>query len=244
MGLEELATPDPDHTFPICLGLIHRSEAFHPDTFRGSGIHPQWGPRNLFEFSYFPASRSIAPTASSVMVADRNTRWTMVNLYPFDWPPGAAYQVDLHHDGATRTLSLEIRDGDTLMAGGSTQISSSFGEFHLDALSLHSYSGAHQPSGYGGQVLARGWIDDLAWEVPIPPTSSLTYQSTTEGWILSIPIATGWTPVLEVSHSLPSWSPSPNSEPRLDANTAWIFTPTFPAPDQGPVFYRVTWTRP
>lgn len=244
MGLEEVETPNPDQTFPICLGLVHRNEAFHPETFRGSGIHPQWGPRNLFEFSYFPASQSIAPTASAVLVGDRNTRWSMVNLFPFDWAPGAAYQVDLQHDGTTRTLSLEIRDGDTLIASGSTQIGSSFGEFHLDTLSLHSYSGDHQPSGYGGQVWARGWVDDLAWELPAPPISSLTYHPTAEGWTLSIPIAPGWTPVLEVSHSLPFWSPSSNTKPRFEGDAVWIFTPPVPAQDQGPVFYRVTWTRP
>lgn len=240
LGLEEIATLDPDATFPISIGLIRREDALTTHFFRGAGVNPTWGPRNLVEFAYFPASRSITPTLSATAVASNNLRWAMVNLFPFEIATGASLDVELQFHSVPQTLTLTITRDGVPWAHGTTSVPAAFGEFRVDAVSVTSYSGDHQPAGYGGHVKARGWIDDLEVEYTDPPDGPLTIATESRALRLSIPAPESWVPALQVTTDFSQWSAATETAVREASEWRWQLNPS----DSAARFFRILWRRP
>lgn len=239
--LDELRTDSPDTTFLLAFGLLRRNDTRATNYFRGAGLNPAWGPRSLLEFDYFPASRSITPTFSAVAVGTNNLRWAMANLFPCELTPGDRYRIHLAFTAADQTLRLAIERNGESWCSGSTRLDDRFGDFRLDAFSVTSYSGDHQPAGYGGGLFARGWIDDLEIEHPDPPAPRLalvpgTGPETVRFVATAVP---GWTPSLERSIDWTRWEPT-DAAP---AGTGpWTFVD--PSPPAGHAVYRLRLERP
>lgn len=220
--LDEIQTASPDATFQLALGLLRESDTRATNFFRGAGVNPAWGPRNLIEFDYFPASRAITPTFSAVAVATNNLRWATANLFPFELTTGNRYRLALAYTAADRTLRLTVeRDGEP-WCDGSVRLDDRFGDFRVDAFSVTSYSGDHQPAGYGGQLVARGWLDDLEIEYPDPPAPRLAIVSdpTAPGLRITSGVLAGWTPHLDRTRDWVNWDelPAPTVEEGV-----WVF---------------------
>lgn len=223
--LADLATESPATTFQLAVGLQRHADAVSSNFFRGAGINPTWGPRNLVEFDYFPASQSIAPSLSAVAVATQNTRWATLDLFPFELEVGRTYDIELRHEAADATLHLQVhRDGEPL-AQGSTVLSAGFGDFRVDTFSVSSYSGDHQPAGYGGHLLAHGTIDDVFVEFPTPPRPVLEIRrsgsSSSPTLTPTLAAVPGWTPILERQNGSAPWEALPIT-PEL-SNDRWTF---------------------
>ncbi|MCC7376251.1 MAG: hypothetical protein IT581_16450 [Verrucomicrobiales bacterium] len=240
LGLDDIATADPNTTFPISIGLIRRTDALGTNSFRGAGVNPTWGPRNLMEFAYVPASRSITPTLSATAVASHNLRWSMVNLFPFELTPGAAFEVELQFTSASQTLAMAVTQNGAPWAQGSTILPASFGEFRLDAVSINSYSGEHQPAGYGGQVIAHGWIDDVEIQYSEPPTTPLNLTSEAGAVVLQVTSPPQWNPALELSADLHQWAPAATVANHEADTWRWKLS----AHSQPAAFFRLRWERP
>lgn len=238
--LDAIATESPESTFQIALGLVRQADAQAADFFRGAGIHPLWGPRNLVEFDYFPASASIAPTLSAIAVASHNTRWATLDLFPFELRPGTPYDLEVRHDAIAARLHLAVGEAGTPLAQGSVALSAGFGDFRLDAFAVTSYSGDHQPAGYGGQVLALGRIDDLEIEFPSPPRVRLEARRVGNDILVALPTVTGWIPILERRRETSDWIPL--DEPPAPSEGGWEFRDS--ASPHAAALYRIRWERP
>jgi len=238
--LDDIATESPEATFPLALGLIGRTQAFSPASFRGAGIHPTWGSRNLLEFAYFPPSTTITPTFSTVAVATNNTRWATLDLFPLELDTGATYDIEVRHDATAFTLSLRALRNGLPFAEGVKALSSGFGDFRLDAFSVTSYSGDHQPAAYGGQMLAHGFVDDLELEFPAPPRPILEVLAPGGLPRISLPSIPSWTAFLERRDGDVSWVTIPVAAE--SSSGRWSFTDPFPPTDSA--LYRVRLERP
>ena len=243
LGLDEIRTASGGGTFQLAIGLLRQAEAFRPEFFRGAGTHPVWGPRNLVEFDYFPASAAITPTFSAVAVGSTNAYWdwATVDLFPFELDPGHRFEIRVRYEAAGGTLRLEVRRDGERIAEGSRVLGGRFGDFRVDAFSVTSYSGEHQPANYGGQILARGWVDEVEVTYPNPPAPAASIAVTDGGVRVGLgPVPDGWRPRLERSTDAGEWSRLPG-EAELTA-AGWSLVD--PAPPPGAALYRVNLDRP
>lgn len=238
--LDDVQAPAPDGSFQLAIGLLRRADAFETNFFRGAGVNATWGVRNIVEFDYFPASSSIASTFSSVAVGTNNLRWTFLDIFPLEMTPGEWFRVEVAVYPDEQRLELRVEQDGELVGTRSVPFSSSFTDFRVDAFSVTSYSGEHQPANYGGQILAHGWVDDIAITFPEPPKPSLALTSVGPAVRISLTGREGWVPRLERSQDLQSWS-------ALDAESSqngdqWELTDNSPPPDGAA--YRVQLLRP
>lgn len=197
LQIDELQTPGGNGSFQLALGLLHRQRAFAPEMRRGSGVHPATGPKDLVEFNYFPAAGPIASTFAAVAIGTNNLRWTTLHAFPFELRPGQVYDLAVGFDAATQSLSLEVEQDGTPFLHESTPLVTGFTDFRVDAFSVTSYSGAGQPAGYGGDLFARGWVDDIHLVYPDPPRAELALTRLENAYELRFPSPPGWVPVLE-----------------------------------------------
>ncbi len=240
--LEELRTASPESSFQIALGLIRRAEARATNFFRGAGVNPAWGPRNLLEFDYFPGSQSITPTFSGVAVGTNNLRWAMVNLFPLALTPGDRFHVEMSFTAADQRLLLAVTRNGAPQGSGSIRLEERFGDYRLDAFSLTSYSGDHQPAGYGGQVFARGWVDDVEVDFPDPPLGRLRIARDVGGSLgFRAAVVPGWRARLEHQAPGDAWHLLPQ-EAAVDGDS-WVFQDP-PSALQPGGFYRLVLDRP
>ncbi|MGE3309860.1 MAG: hypothetical protein AB7O66_07815 [Limisphaerales bacterium] len=238
--LDDIATETPDTTFQLAFGLIRQTDAFSPSSFRGAGIHPAWGPRNLVEFDYFPASSSIASSFSAVAVATNNTRWATLDLFPYRLETGVRYEIEVAHEAADSRIHLRVKRDGLPFVEGWVVIAPNFGDFRLDAFSWTSYSGEHQPAGYGGQILAHGYVDDLELEFTPAPRAILEPSGPGGPLRISLPSISGWVPVLERRVGDYPWEPV-RADPETGSDR-WSFSDPDPPPTAA--FYRVRLERP
>jgi hypothetical protein len=229
LQITELSTGASGGTFQLAIGLIRRADAFKENFFRGAGVNPSHGPRNIVEFDYFPASATITPTLSVVAVATNNLRWATRNLFPFELVHGEPYRVEVSHRAAEGLLALDVSIRGEIFARGTVTIGSGFGDFRLDAFSITSYSGEHQPAGYAGEIQATGSLDDIELEFPDPPDTRITLSVDSQQRQISIPATAGWQPRLLRSEDVVSWTDIP-SEVRADAGKWILIDAAPPAP--------------
>ena len=240
LQLSDLQTTPGESTFQIAVGLVRQADSQSPGFFRGAGIHPIWGPRNLIEFDYFPPSEAVTATFSAVAVATNNARWAMVNRFPFELEPSVPHQIEIRHAATESQLELRVlRDGLPL-TGGTTHLDARFGDFRVDAFAVISYNGAHQPAGYGGQILAHGSIDDIEIEYPPGPKVVLQPSSPAEPATFAIESVPGWFPVLERRVEGGPWLALPANP--ISTDHGWRLTDTEPPPLSA--LYRARLERP
>lgn len=234
LRVSELATSSPQETFQIAFGLLRRTDAFRTNFFRGAGIHPLHGARNLVEFAYFPASETIAPTFSAVAVGTNYTRWATVDLFPLELILDEPFRVEVRFRKEGQVLSLRVqRDGEPY--GTREQVlATGLGDFRLDAFAIAAYSGEHQPAGYGGQIRARGSVDDVEIETPDPPRLAIELVRTPTANQVSLPVLEGWRPRLQRSRDLQGWDNLPIEA--IEASARWIF-------EDREVLTHATWYR-
>ena len=237
--LDEVRSLGGSGTFQLAVGLLRSQEALAPKFLRGSGVNPTSGPRDLVEFNYFPAGGAITPTFAAVAVGTNNLRWAMANLFPLELTPEDLFQVEIALDADRQVLSLSVSRNDVPYSYGEVDLDARFGDFRVDAFSITSYSGAGQPAGYGGELFAKGWIDDIEIQYPDPPRVELTWF-TGEPMALpraKTPVISGWDAALERTRN-----PEGNPWETVDGGTrtvgtAWVFEDPAPPADSG--FYRV-----
>lgn len=243
LGVEEFQPSAAAGTFQLAVGLIRMRDAFRTNSFRGAGINPAYGPRNLFEFDYFPANRSITPTFSAVIVGTNNLRWAMANVFPLELTTGDRFRVELTHDPAEGSVAIAVWRNGEPYGNGTTTLTSGFGDFRFDTVSITSYSGDHQPANYGGQILARGWVDGVELEYPANPVPEPRLERSPGGEpTLACDERQGWVPDLEESTDLRDWAVSP--VPPVLASAAWRWSLDPGGTTRSGRYFRLAWDRP
>jgi hypothetical protein len=161
--------PEKSFTFPLAIGLIQTREAFRDNFYRGSGIHADYGPRGLVEWSYHPDSGFGATISSGLISLDN--QWSVENTFPLELQTGSVYEVELNYTAADQTLRTTMtEDGSPFGPIKDANLATVFGgpaggftEINVDAFALINYSDAQQPSPeWDGSILANGWVDNVS----------------------------------------------------------------------------------
>jgi hypothetical protein len=156
-------------TFEIAIGFFNLFNATQTNFFRGTGVNPDYGPKNLVEFNFFPPFSIFRATIAQAMVSTTNT-WLYNNNNLISMAPGALYRVDLDYDGAAQRLTTTVTNNG--IQYGQTQliqVPTNF-DFRVDSVSVSSYSDQYSD----GSILAHGTVDNIAVTVPPPPIQNLS----------------------------------------------------------------------
>jgi hypothetical protein len=243
LRLDDLALgidPAKQATFPICLGFLNLAQAKRPEYFRGAGVRAANGPRSLVEFAYF-ADDGFGATIGPI-IASTNNQIAYSHSFPVELTIGETFRIKLSFDATNQILTTRIdHNGQPYGMAPDNSIrplyyTQDFGDFRVDAFSVHSYSDAGQfPEAFAGSVLAHGVIDDVVLHWPDPPQIHITGRAQNGAWIVSFETSPTWAYSLERSADLGAWEEIANGPgPEL----------TDPAPPANGAFYRVGATRP
>ena len=201
-----------------------------PSFYRGSGIHEEFGPRGLVEWSYH-ADSGFGATISSGLISLDN-QWSLSNTFPLEMQMGATYQVEMTMNAEAETLTTTMSEVFGGPEGGFTEID-------VDAFAIASYSDGGQTSPeFAGSILANGWLDNIA----VQRDSSISIEnllSPDNGIGVQFQGKSGWEYWLEMTTDFLRWETRGHA--KSDGNQLIILQ------DQGMVhskgFYRVVGNR-
>ncbi len=233
--------PGKDDTFPLCLGFLNLEQALRTNYFRGAGVNAQTGPRSVAEFAYFPDS-GFGATVGPV-VASTNNQMAFSHTHPVELAPGDLYRVRMAFDPAAQQLiTTLLHNGEPYGEGAENVIrpvnyTANFGDFRVDALSIHSYSDAGQsPPQFAGSLLAHGTIDDVVITWPDVLTRVAIVRREGE-WLVAFDAVAGWNYTLERKTSIGSGSAWEDATLEPGVNGRLELKDADPSPGQA--FYRV-----
>ncbi len=222
-------------TFQIALGLLRLSQATAPGFQRGVFLRSS----NLVEWTWFAPDPSGTISASvSPVVVPGNGRlpWGFRDSY-LALETGVKYGFEYRYSATNRTLRSTVTvDGLPGPDLAPVVLPSAFTGFHVDALSVNSYSDAGQDPRYAGSVLARGWISRMHYEGPGAVAEALELKWDSIRWRLSAASRPGWVYQLQHSPDLRTWSPIGDARPGTGHEVT--FEPSVP-PDSPEGFFQV-----
>lgn len=214
--------PDRPGTFQIALGLLRHSEATAPGFQRGVFLRSS----NLVEWTWFAPDPggTISASVSPVMVPrDGRLPWGYRDSY-LGLETGVKYGFEYRYTATNRTLrstvTVEGQPGPDL---DPVVLPAAFTGFHVDALSVNSYSHAGQDPRYAGSVFARGWISRMHYQGPGAVTETLELKWDSSGRRLSVPTRSGWMYQLQHSPDLRSWNPVGQMQPGTGGEMGFEF---------------------
>ena len=206
------AAPD---SFELAGGLMNYSEATGPNFLRGgySPTQPILQP-DLAEFDFFqwddvppyPATNTVWPSfidSQNDFYWDGDSSFGVVEL-----PTNIVMHVAMNYTASNQTCVLTITtNGVPVVAPVAAVLNAPgvfFGDYHLDAFAVESYSDA----GSGGSLLAHGTIANVVLVVPPPPVTFL--QPALVDGVGQVQFASrpAWNYVLQSSADLHTWLPA------------------------------------
>ncbi len=230
--------PDKPYTFEVAAGFMNLASATSPNFFRGAGIHPLHGPRNLVEFDYFPDSGFGATVAPTVVSTNNQLRFS--DNHPLELTTGDWFEVRMVYTASDETLrTIMTRDGEPFGLPPDQTIRelslAGFPDFRVDAVAIMSYNdGQQSPPQFAGSLLAHGAIDRLMTRVPEPPIGRVAGRLRDGWWEVRFQSLTNWSYVLEGTADFRKWAVL--SDP-VAGNGMDLLLENRAAP--GSLFYRV-----
>jgi hypothetical protein len=196
--------PNKPGTFEIAAGFLDLGQASSPGFQRGVFLRST----NLVEWTWFPSAQGISASVSPAIVpADGRLPWGYRDSY-MELETATDYRFRLDYTAVDRTLRLAVQVGGSPGPElGSVVLPDSFTDFSVNALSIDSYSDAGQDPRFAGSILARGWIDDVTWDVPPAPVGAVRIRRAGGGIAVSVGTRTGWLYALQSGADLGSWAP-------------------------------------
>jgi len=228
-------TPSKPFAAPATVGFLNLDQATHTNFARGAGINPDYGPKNLVEFNFFPAFDVFLPTIGQVIVSTNNA-WLYNTDNLMEMTPGETFNVHMDYVAATRTLTTVVTNSGAQY--GLTQtihVPTNF-DFRVATLSVSSYSDVRDI----GSVLAHGTVDNLIVVTPPPPLENLSGQFIDGIWETEFASRINWLYALERTTNFTAWDAAV-TDVRGNGHTL-ILTDT--NPPAANVFYRVRANRP
>ncbi len=234
--------PSQTGPFEIAIGFLNLAKATNAGFLRGTGTDSP----NLVEFDYFPAGYygteggvdyyPVDPTVSPTMISSNNqfatSFTTPLELTLNDW-----FRVTLTYTADNQTLATTLlRNGQPYGAVQNTVLSSGFGDFRVDTLSISSYSDVGDPY---DSVRAHGAVDNLAVTVPDGP--KITGSLLDGVWQVEFVSRTNWLYLLQRSSDLTNWAGVSLETPGTGFTLVLAET-NHPTADA--VFYRTSARRP
>jgi len=196
-------TPGRPFTFQMAIGFLNLAEAAQTNFWRGSGINPMTGPRNLVEFDYFPDS-GFGATISPTMISSNN-QFAVGFDFPLELTPEAQFHVTMRYTAAEGTLRTSMtRDGELFGPIKDVKVPANFSDFRLDAVAMSSFHDA----GADGSIRALGVVDNVKVEIPDAPLTRIAGGFDGDVWQVQFTSRTNWVYTLEASENLKNWQPT------------------------------------
>jgi hypothetical protein len=226
--------------FQIAVGLLELESATRAGMFRGTGVDPEAGPRNVLEFDYFPDG-GFGATLSPVIVSSEN-QFAAEFAFPVELPLGQWVRVVLHYSAEKRVLQSQVLSNDlTLHPLNDVTLTSEFGDFRFDTVAVCCYSDEGQnPQFSQGSVTAVGALDNVLVVMPDAPIDVLEGGWSGESWRVVTRTQPGWNYTLERTSTFESWSVVDTFE-AVGAGQQTLVDP-MPLAEHG--FYRVQAVKP
>lgn len=209
--LEIGTTPGKPYTFPFAFGFINTTNSFSPQFFRGSGINPSSGPRNLVEFAYFPDS-GFGATVAPTIATEQNQMYYSHN-HPLEMVLEDEFEIEMNFDPSVQTLFTTMtRNGEPFGIPPQNSLAplvfpETTSDVVLNAFAISSYNdGAQSPPQFAGSILARGTIDQVRLAWPDPPVLNVAIARIASGIELAFQGEIGWTYLVQRSADLGLWS--------------------------------------
>ncbi len=234
------STPGKSNEFEIAVGLVDYRSATNANAFRGAGVSPTYGVRNIVEFDYFPDA-GFGDTFATTVISSNNV-FAYAHNFPLTLSVGDTFRLTLSYTASDQLLRTSaLKNGapfsplaDVSLAGKP--------DFRLDAFAVTSYSDAIQAGApqYYGSILAHGVLDNVALVVPPPPLGKISLRQTNTAWRVEFNSLTNWVYTLEGSTNFYAWLPA---GPATTGNGATL---SLPDANAAPAkrFYRVRAERP
>ena len=222
-------------SFNLSIGLLNHGEATQPGFLRGTGVSSP----DLAEFSYFWDS-GFGATVWPVLV-DSNSGFNFSSFEDYaiyELNNGDWYRVVMKYTGANHALVTTLTNlTDTTGIVIHSTLDSFFTDFNVDTLSISSFN---DTDGFGGSLLARGAVDNVAVSVTLAPIKKLTGGLSNNVWQANFVSQTNWLYTLERTTNFVSWSDSSPVTP----GTPGTLTLSDTNPPTDGAFYRVRAERP
>ena len=225
--------PAKPSTFELAFGFMNILDAVKTNFYRGNAALVQ----NLVEFDFFPES-DFAPT---IWPSIWSTNSTLNYNGPGDYtirslPTGIVMRVVMSYTASNQTLSTSITtNGISIGVINRVPLSSSFGDFRVNAFAFESYTDLGQDPRYGGSLLAHGGVDNVTLTVPSPPVQDLGIILSNNQCQVSFTSRPHWFYVVERSSDLQTWSGVSTVLPGNGQKILWLDTNAPPAV----AFYRI-----
>lgn len=241
LRLSDISTNTKTGPFEIAVGFFNLAEATQPGFWRGSGIDPVHGPRDLAEFDYFPAGYyagygPVDPTVSPTLVDSNNafaSGFALLELTTND-----LFHVATTYTSSNQTLHTVLtRNGSAYGPVDDVVLDTNFSDVRLDTFSISSYSDVGDDY---DSVLAHGVIDNVSVTVPPPPVQNLTGGFTNGEWQVQFTTLSNWVYTVERTADFVSWTTVEGPAP----GTNGTFGVTDANPPSPREFYRVRAQRP
>jgi hypothetical protein len=203
-------TPGKEDTFEIAAGLLNLTNALRPDFFRGAGINPEHGPRNLFEFDYFPASGFITATVAPT-IATAGNQILFSDNHPMELDLGVYYKVQMSFTAQDQTLRSKLWQSGTRtnFAAAATELkplilSVNYGDFAVDTLALINYNDEGQvPPQFSGSLQGSGTFWNM--ETTVYNRPEMHIRKVEGEFVISFETSIGWRYELQAQTSADGW---------------------------------------
>lgn len=192
------------NSFQIAVGLLNFSDATNAGFSRPLAHTP-----NIFEFNYFPDSGDgfgdpniAASMTDATAITNVPHFYFIYDVLPMN--TGVTYHVTLAHAAGEGIISATVLTNGQIYTTMPDSYAQSLGDFHLDTLSINSYSGAGQDPSYVGSILAHGTVDNFVITLP-PPVRNLAGAFSNNVWQVQFNTYSNWLYTLQRSTDLNSW---------------------------------------
>ncbi len=233
-------TPGKTNEFEIAAGLLNYRSATNARAFRGAGVSPSYGVRNIVEFDYFPDAGA-GDTFSTTVISTNNV-FAYSNNFPLELTLQDTFRITMSYSASNQVLlSSAKRNGLPFALLGNVSLAGK-PDFRVDSFAIISYSDAIQTGSpaYYGSVLAHGVIDNIQLVVPPAPLRNLKVRLTNSVCLAEFTSITNWLYTLEASANFGVWTAVSSSTP----GTGGMIQLTDKNPGARRMFYRVRADRP
>src|SRR5258708_4007473 len=202
------STPGKSNEFEIAVGLLNYRSATNANAFRGAGVSPTYGVRNIVEFDYFPDA-GLGATFATTVISSNNV-FAYAHNDPLTLSLGDTFRLTLSYTASDQVLRTSaLKNGAPFGPLGDVSLAGK-PDFRVDSFAVTSYSDAIQLCGpqYFGSILAHVVLDNVALVVPPPPLGKISLRQTNAAWLVEFNSLTNWVYTLEGSTNFSAWLPA------------------------------------
>lgn len=241
LRLSDISTNAKSGPFEIAIGFLKFTEAADPSFWRGTGVDPVHGPRDLVEFDYFtsgyyPGYGGVDPSISPTLISSNNgfaSGFTLLELTTND-----LFHISISYTASVQTLHTVLtRNGAPFGPVDDVVLDPTFSDFRLDSVSISSYSDVGDDY---DSVIAHGIVDNITVAMPPPPVMSFGGGFTNGNWQVQFLSRSNWVYAVERTTDFQTWMAVVTNL----SGTGSTLVVADPIAPPGQAFYRVRAGRP